>query len=456
MTLIKSVSGVRGTIGGAPGINLTPIDIVEFTAAYGSWLTASHQAPTVVVGRDGRMSGSHVQNLVMETLTACGVNVIDIGLSTTPTVEMYVPKSEAQGGIVITASHNPKQWNALKFLNDKGEFISAEIGAELIEAVNQRSFRFVDIDSRGSRLAAGDAIAYHIEKILELDAVDVEAIQDEGFHVVVDCINSTGAIAIPPLLDALDCSYTLINSEVSGKFAHNPEPLAAHLSDLMQTVVQEQAALGIAVDPDVDRLAFVSEDGSYFGEEYTLVAISDYLLEMTPGNTVSNLSSTGALRDVTLKHGGRYSASPVGEVHVVNEMKRSDAIIGGEGNGGVIYPELHYGRDAMVGIALILSQMASTGKSMTELRASYPDYYIAKIKVQLDGLDPEQTLEAIKQQYSDSETDTRDGVKILLNKEWIHLRKSNTEPILRIYAESDSEAGAMALAEQVKEKIEQL
>jgi len=386
----------------------------------------------------------------METLLACGLDVIDVGLSTTPAVEMYVPKAQAQGGIVITASHNPRQWNALKFLNAKGEFISKQEGESIIQAVDDKQFNFVAIDEMGSYTEAGDAIDYHNEAICALDLVDVERIRQRKFHVVVDCINSTAALAIPPLLKALGCSFTLLNDDVSGNFAHNPEPLAVHLTELMAAVKNENADLGIAVDPDVDRLAFVSEDGSYFGEEYTLVAIADYILSKTPGNTVSNLSSTKALSDITENHGGHYTASPVGEVHVVNAMKEVGAVIGGEGNGGVIYPPLHYGRDAPVGIALMLSHLSTSGKSMTELRTGYPEYFIAKSKIQLEGIDPDSVLITVRDYYSKHEIDTRDGVKILLDNGWIHMRKSNTEPIIRVYVEQPNERLAVDLVDEVK------
>jgi len=450
MTLIKSVSGIRGTIGGPPGDNLTPPDIVGFAAAYGTWLKASNQNVKVVIGRDGRSSGVHVQSLVMETLRACGVDVVDVGLSTTPAVEMYVPKVQAQGGIIITASHNPEQWNALKFLNARGEFISKEEGESIILAVDKKQFHFVGINEMGSYSQVGDAISYHNKAICALELVDKESIRLKNFHVVVDCINSTAALAIPPLLEEFGCTYTLLNDDVSGKFAHNPEPLAGHLTELMAAVKDQNAALGIAVDPDVDRLAFVSEDGSYFGEEYTLVAIADYILSRTPGNTVSNLSSTKALRDITETYGGNYTASPVGEVHVVNAMKEVAAVIGGEGNGGVIYPPLHYGRDAPVGIALMLSYLSTSGKSMTQLLAGYPQYFIAKSKIQLTGIDPDSVLNSIRNHYSQNEIDMRDGVKVLLDNGWIHMRKSNTEPIIRVYVEQPDEALAVGLVSEVK------
>ncbi len=450
MTLIKSVSGMRGTIGGAPGDNLTPMDIVEFAAAYGSWLRSKSEHVKVVLGRDGRRSGAHVQALVSETLCACGIDVIDVGLSTTPTVEVYVPHIGADGGIIITASHNPEQWNALKFLNEKGEFISKAEGEQLIEAAAAKEFLFAEIDDVGTITRATDAIAFHIQQICSLDLVHVDEIRSKSFHVIIDCVNSTGAISIPPLLDALGCTYTLLNPEVTGRFAHNPEPLAANLSGLMSAVRDENAVMGIAVDPDVDRLAFVSEDGSYFGEEYTLVSIADYILKHTPGNTVSNLSSTRALRDITEIHGGQYTASPVGEVHVVAEMKNQNAVIGGEGNGGIIYPPLHYGRDALVGIALMLSQLAQSGLSMTSLRNLYPDYTIVKDKIQLDGLDPDSALSKVKSGFKNQEIDTRDGVKVLFDDSWVHLRKSNTEPIVRVYAEHKSAQQAANLVEKVK------
>lgn len=451
MPLIKSVSGFRGTIGGISGDNLTPVDIVECTSAFGLWLEQQDSPVKVVVGRDGRISGNHVQRLVVETLRALGIDVIDVGLSTTPTVAMYVVKVHAQGGIVITASHNPRDWNALKFLDAHGEFISPEAGHEVLDLVSRRSFVFAPVDEMGRITNAPDAISHHIKHICALPLVDVEGIQEHGFHVVVDCINSTGALAIPPLLEALGCTATLINGEVTGAFAHNPEPLDQHLGELKKRVVSENADLGIAVDPDVDRLAFVSDDGTYFGEEYTLVAVADYVLGKTPGNTVSNLSSTQALKDVTEAHGMQYSASAVGEVHVVREMKRTRAVIGGEGNGGVIYPDLHFGRDALVGIALMLSHLVDTGKPMSELRDQYPGYIMVKDKLALEGgVDGDAALEKAKAHFAGAEIDTTDGVKIMRDKAWVQLRKSNTEPVVRIYAESRTREEAEKLIDSVK------
>ena len=451
MALIKSVSGMRGTIGGTPGDALTPIDIVEFASAYGRWLCEKTERPQVVIGRDGRITGEHVQSLVMETLLACGIDVIDVGPSTTPTVEMYVTKIEADGGIILTASHNPRHWNALKFLNEKGEFISAADGNRLLEIIRDRDFVYADIDARGRKSEHIDAVAYHVERICALDLVDADAVRSKGFHVVVDCINSTGAIALPVLFEALDCTYTLLNKEVTGEFAHDPEPLPSNLKDLMTAVAEHGADLGIAVDPDVDRLAFVSEDGSYFGEEYTLVAIADYILGRRRGNTVSNLSSSMALRDVTIKHGGEYFASAVGEVHVVNRMKAVNAVIGGEGNGGIILPDLHYGRDALVGIALMLSFMALEDKTASALRSTYPDYTIVKSKVQLTGNeDLEQVLAECRNTFPTASIDTQDGIKVVLENEWVQLRKSNTEPVIRIYAESKDESHANDLVAKVR------
>ena len=456
MALIKSVSGMRGTIGGVPGEALTPIDIVEFAAAYARWLRSQDAAPSVVVGRDGRITGEHVQSLVMETLTACGINVIDLGHSTTPTVEMYVPRTGSTGGIILTASHNPRHWNALKFLNSKGEFISARDGEQLLETIANRDFEFAEIDRLGSISRPTDSLQYHIDMICALDDVDVDAMKARAFHVIVDCINSTGAIAIPALLETLGCTYDLINGEVTGEFAHNPEPLPANLGDLMNAVANGTADLGIAVDPDVDRLALVSEDGSYFGEEYTLVAVADYILSRRAGNTVSNLSSSLALRDITRKHGGEHHASPVGEVHVVEKMKAVDAVIGGEGNGGIIHPQLHYGRDALVGIALFLSYMATSGRSASELRNTYPDYHMTKSKMQLSGdVDYSTIYDQCKAAFPDAEFDRQDGVKMIFGNEWVHLRKSNTEPVLRIYAESTTADKAKALVERMKSTLAQ-
>jgi phosphomannomutase len=457
LTLIKSISGIRGTIGGLPGDNLTPFDIVEFAAAFGSWVLRSNKKAKIVIGRDGRISGNMLSNLVSNTLIALGIDVVDLGLSTTPTVEIAVPLEKAGAGIVLTASHNPKEWNALKFLNEKGEFISASDGEEVLQILKNKDSVFARVDKLGKIESNDHYIKKHIQKILDLDLVDANLIQQSKFRVVVDCINSTGALAIPPLLDALGIQFELINSEINGDFAHNPEPLAIHLTALSQKVIKSGAHAGISIDPDVDRLAFVCEDGEMFGEEYTLVAIADYILKNTPGPAVSNLSSTRALRDVVEKYGQRYAAAAVGEVNVVQKMKSIDAIIGGEGNGGVIYPALHYGRDALVGIALFFTHLASMGLRMTELKAGYPAYTIEKQKIELHpGMDPEAILMALKEQYKDAETDLTDGLKIYLEKEWVHLRKSNTEAIIRIYAESQNSASANALAKRFIKEIKKI
>lgn len=455
MSLIKSISGIRGTIGGASGQNLTPIDIVECAAAFGFWAMQHKENPKIVIGRDARISGELVSQLVSNTLIALGIDVIDLGLSTTPTVEVAVPMENAIAGIIITASHNPKQWNALKFVNEKGEFISAADGQEVLNLIDSGNIKFAEVDKIGTIKKDDTYIDKHIDLILQLELINVEAIKAKKFKVVVDCINSTGALSIPPLLEKLNCEYILINENPTGEFAHNPEPLAAHLVDLCETVKRENADLGIAVDPDVDRLAFVSNDGTLFGEEYTLVAIADYILSKTPGNTVSNLSSTRALRDVTEKHGMSYQASAVGEVNVVTKMKETNAIIGGEGNGGVILPALHYGRDALVGIALFLSHLAENNMSVAQLRATYPNYFISKNKIQLTpAIDVDEILKQLSKKYAHEQINTIDGVKIDFEKEWVHLRKSNTEPIIRIYSESETEAGAERLADMIKKDVD--
>ncbi len=455
MSLIKSISGIRGTIGGASGQNLTPIDIVECAAAFGFWAMQHKENPKIVIGRDARISGELVSQLVSNTLIALGIDVIDLGLSTTPTVEVAVPMENAIAGIIITASHNPKQWNALKFVNEKGEFISAADGQEVLNLIDSGNIKFAEVDKIGTIKKDDTYIDKHIDLILQLELINVDAIKAKKFKVVVDCINSTGALSIPPLLEKLNCEYILINENPTGEFAHNPEPLAAHLVDLCETVKRENADLGIAVDPDVDRLAFVSNDGTLFGEEYTLVAIADYILSKTPGNTVSNLSSTRALRDVTEKHGMSYQASAVGEVNVVTKMKETNAIIGGEGNGGVILPALHYGRDALVGIALFLSHLAEKNMSVAQLRATYPNYFISKNKIQLTpAIDVDEILKQLSKKYAHEEINTIDGVKIDFEKEWVHLRKSNTEPIIRIYSESETEAGAERLADMIKKDVD--
>lgn len=455
MALIKSISGIRGTIGGATGTNLTPIDIVECTAGLAQWMKETNAPLKVVVGRDGRISGSMVSQLAIQTLIGMGIDVIDLGLSTTPTVEVAVPLENAGAGIIFTASHNPKQWNALKFLNQKGEFISADVGQRIIDIIAGGELDFAEVDDLGSYSSDDSYIDKHIDMILDLPYVDTAAVKEKKYHVVVDCINSTGAISIPPLLDKLGVSYTLINEEVTGEFAHNPEPLPAHLVDLSNTIKKKQALLGISVDPDVDRLAFVCEDGSMFGEEYTLVAISDYILSINPGNTVSNLSSTRALADVTARRGGSYSASAVGEVNVVNMMKATNAVIGGEGNGGIILPELHYGRDALVGIAIMLTYLAKQDISMTALKQSYPRYEIVKDKIQLTPeINVDAILSGVEQHFAGEKVNTIDGVKIDFAEGWVHLRKSNTEPIIRIYSESNNADDAIALGQKVRAVVD--
>lgn len=451
MTLIKSISGIRGTIGGKAGEGLTPADIVKFTAAYGKWIFAETGNNKVVVGRDARISGEMVRNLVVGTLQSIGLNVVDLGLSTTPTVEIAVPAEKAGGGIILTASHNPKEWNALKLLNEKGEFISDADGKELLKIADSKDIIFSEVDDLGSVTYDDSYLQKHIDQILALPLVDVEAIKKADFKIAIDCVNSSGGIFIPALLDALGVKtvYKLF-CEPNGEFPHNPEPLPEHLTEISATVVKNKADLGIVVDPDVDRLCFVNEDGSMFGEEYTLVAVADYVLSQQVGNTVSNLSSTRALRDITEKAGGRYQASAVGEVNVVNMMKDCQAIIGGEGNGGIIYPELHYGRDALAGIALFLSHLAKSGKSISALKASYPSYHISKNKIVLaQGMDVDGILKKMEGKYRLHHLSTIDGLKIEFGNEWVHLRKSNTEPIIRIYSESANEAKANKLAKQI-------
>lgn len=457
MTLIKSISGIRGTIGGPSGDNLTPQDIVECTAGYGAWLKGKKSNCTVVIGRDGRASGSMVSSLVSQTLIALGFNVIDLGLSTTPSVEMAVPAYQADGGIILTASHNPMEWNALKLLNEKGEFISADDGKAFLAMIGTDAIQYAPIEKMGKYRQASGYIKEHIDSILDLPTVNTELIRKQNFSVIIDAVNSTGAIAIPPLLERLGVSYEVINGDISGHFAHNPEPLPAHLTELCEKVRASDADMGIAVDPDVDRLAFVAEDGSWFGEEYTLVLVSDYLLRKTPGPTVSNLSSSRALRDLAASHGQEYYAAAVGEVNVVTKMKEVGAVIGGEGNGGIIYPQLHYGRDALVGIALALSHLAETGKSLSELRRSFPQYEMYKGKVQLTPDTPtDEILEKMADHFSNEQLDRTDGVKIDLEDSWIHLRKSNTEPIIRIYTEASSYARAEELGGEVRKIIESL
>lgn len=459
MALIKSISGIRGTIGGKPGDTLSPLDVVRFTAAYGTWLAKrAGNNQKVVIGRDGRISGEMVQRLVVSTLNALGLDVIDLGLSTTPTVEMAVVFEKAAGGIILTASHNPKEWNALKLLNEKGEFISAEDGAALLEIAAKDDFTFASVDKLGSYSVNETALQQHIDAVLAYPLVDVAAIKKAKFKVVLDAINSTGAIAVPALLKALGVKdITVLNGEVNGKFAHNPEPLPEHLRELCNEVNKQKADIGIAVDPDVDRLCFVCEDGSLFGEEYTLVAVADYILKNRKGNTVSNMSSTRALKDVTIKHGGTYTPSAVGEVNVVNKMKAVNAVIGGEGNGGIIVPDLHYGRDALIGIALFLSHMALEKKSAKQLRNSYPDYFMSKNKIELtEGFDLKKIFEHIKKKYKQHPINTEDGLKIEFETDWVHLRTSNTEPIIRIYAESNSETVAANIANKLIKDIQEV
>jgi len=455
MTLIKSISGIRGTIGGAVGENLTPVDVVKFASAYGTWLLRAGKTAKVVVGRDARISGKMVSDLVCSTLNGLGIDVLDLGLSTTPTVEIAVPDENAGGGIIITASHNPAQWNALKLLNGTGEFVSGADGEEILEIAENQDFDFADVKKLGSYTEDHSYIDKHIQKVLDLDLVDVEAIKKANFKIAIDCVNSTGGIAVPRLLKALGVeSVKEFYCEPNGHFPHNPEPLPEHLTDLCGEIERGGYDLGITVDPDVDRLAFVNNDGSVFGEEYTLVAVADYVLKHTPGNTVSNLSSTRALRDVTEKSGNEYFASAVGEVNVVTEMKAKNAVIGGEGNGGIIYPASHYGRDSLVGIGLFLSHLAHYGKSVSLMRASYPSYHISKNKIDLTpDIDVDEILKQIAKKYAKQPVNTIDGVKIEFDKEWVHLRKSNTEPIIRIYSESDSNATADHLANKIKEDI---
>jgi len=459
MTLIKSISGIRGTIGGKPGENLTPIDAVKFAAAYGVWLKEYSKKSDlkVVIGRDARLSGEMIQNLVVSTLVGLGIDVVDLDLSTTPTVEIAVPLEHADGGIILTASHNPKQWNALKLLNEKGEFLDAAQGAKILEIAEKEDFDFCDVDDLGRVLRNDAYIDIHIDEVLALDLVDADTIRKEKFKVVVDGVNSTGGIAIPRLLDALGVDVVELYCDPTGHFPHNPEPLKEHLADICQLVVKEKADFGIVVDPDVDRLAFISDDGEMFGEEYTLVACADYVLGKTKGNTVSNLSSTRALRDITEKHGGSYEASAVGEVNVVTKMKANNAVIGGEGNGGIIYPSSHYGRDSLVGTALFLMLMAENGGTVAELRASYPSYFMSKKKIQLTpSLDVDGLLVAMAKKYENEELTTIDGVKIDFAQNWVHLRKSNTEPIIRVYTEAKSQSEADALADKIIGEIKQV
>lgn len=464
MALIKSISGIRGTIGGKPGHNLTPVDVVKFTAAFATIL--KNKKPKgkefiVVVGRDGRISGEMVQQLVSHTLSSMGINVVDLGLSTTPTVEWAVKAERADGGIIITASHNPKEWNALKLLDEEGEFISAEDGKELLEIVAGDEFDFSLIDKLGTIKRNDSYLEKHIDAILKYPLVNVKSITKQNFKVVVDAINSTGALFVPPLLKGLGITdVVVLNGEVNGKFQHNPEPLPDHLTGLCNEVVKQKASLGIAVDPDVDRLCFVNEDGSLFGEEYTLVAVADYILSKCKGNTVSNMSSTKALKEITIKYGGEYFPSAVGEVNVVKKMKEVNAVIGGEGNGGIIVPDFHYGRDALIGIALFLSHLAEHKKGMRSFRNQFPDYFISKNKIDLSegaekGIDVKTVFEKIKKKYKKNPINTDDGLRIEFDNDWVHLRTSNTEPIIRIYAESDFETKANNIAVQIIRDIKE-
>ncbi|CAN5792524.1 phosphoglucosamine mutase [soil metagenome] len=463
MALIKSISGIRGTIGGKTNENLTALDIVKFAAAYGTWLIGSEKKTgsknkKVVIGRDGRISGLMVKNLVIATLSSLGIDVVDLDFSTTPTVEMAVKFLDADGGIILTASHNPKEWNALKLLNNKGEFISGNEGKMILELAEKEAFQFATVDKLGKISTDDTMLDAHIAEILKNKWVDTAAIAAANFRIVVDVVNSTGAFAIPALLKALGVKdFSLLNAEVNGNFAHNPEPLPENLTQLSQEVCLKKASLGIAVDPDVDRLCFVCEDGSMFGEEYTLVAVADYVLTKQKGNTVSNMSSTRALKDVTIKHGGEYEASAVGEVNVVNKMKAFNAVIGGEGNGGIIVPDLHYGRDAMIGIALFLTHLANSKKSIKQLRNTYPDYFISKNKISLEnGSNVKEVFEKIKEKYKSQPVNTEDGLKIEFDNDWVHLRTSNTEPIIRIYAESNFETTANNIALRIMKDIKEV
>ena len=457
MTLISSVSGIRGTIGGKTGDNLTPIDVVRFASAYGSWLLKNHEKAMVVVGRDARPSGPMIQTLVQQTLISLGIDVIDVGLSTTPTVELEVVRHKAQGGIILTASHNPKEWNALKLLNEKGEFLNAQEGEKINQmSQNLSAIDFAAIDDLGSICSETDAIQHHIDAIRNLPLVDLKAIQTKEFKVVVDGVNSSGGIAVPKLLEALGAEVVPIHCEPNGDFPHNPEPLAHHLTDLSEAVVAHQADLGIAVDPDVDRLVFMDEEGTLFGEEYTLVACADYVLRTNPGNTVSNLSSTRALAEVTSQYGGNYVASAVGEAHVVELMKKTNAVIGGEGNGGVIYPDLHYGRDALVGIALFLSHLCHADCSVSVLRSQYPNWLMRKDKVALSPQhDVDALLDSIASAHTAFQVTTIDGVKIDFPDGWVHIRKSNTEPIIRIYAEAKTEKRLDELVGEIQRLVKE-
>ena len=456
MTLIKSISGIRGTIGGVVGDNLTPVDAVKFASAYGTFLknNSNKDKLTVVVGRDARISGPMIHNLITNTLIGLGIDIIDLGLSTTPTVEIAVPLEKADGGIILTASHNPKQWNALKLLNSKGEFLSAAEGELILKIAEDESFVFSEVDDLGTISENEAYMDIHVDEVLNLPLVDAEIVAKRKYKVVVDAVNSSGGIIIPKLLEQMGVEVVKLYCEPNGHFPHNPEPLKEHLGDICKLVLEEKADFGIVVDPDVDRLAFISNDGEMFGEEYTLVACADYVLSKTPGNTVSNMSSSRALRDITNKYNRSYQASAVGEVNVVELMKKTNAIIGGEGNGGIIYPELHYGRDSLVGVALFLTYLANQDKTVAELRASYPQYYMSKNKIELTPqIDVVAILVAMTEKYKSENISTIDGVKIDFATEWVHLRKSNTEPIIRIYTESSTQAAADKLANRIIDEI---
>ena len=460
MTLIKSISGIRGTIGGASGDTLNPLDIVKFTSAYATFIARNAKAdrrPLVVVGRDARISGEMVRSIVCGTLLGMGFDVVDLGLATTPTTELAVRHHNADGGIIITASHNPTQWNALKLLNSEGEFLTAADGAEVLDIAAREDFVYADVDNLGSYTTDNDFDSCHIKGVLDLELVDVEAVKERKFRVCIDAINSVGGVILPRLLDALGVEYTILNGEPTGRFAHNPEPLEKNLQGIMSEVKKGGYDMGIVVDPDVDRLAFISEDGTMFGEEYTLVSVADYVLGHTHGNTVSNLSSTRALRDVTLRHGGQYFASAVGEVNVTTKMKTVNAVIGGEGNGGVIYPASHYGRDALVGIALFLSLLAERKQTLTELRATLPEYFIAKNRIDLTpDTDIDAMLLRVKEMYANEQVTDIDGVKIDFADKWVHLRKSNTEPIIRVYSEASSMDEADNLGKKIMKIVEEM
>lgn len=457
MSFIKSISGFRGTIGGRPGDNLTPQDIVSSAAAFGQWVLNTTGNPKIVIGRDARISGEIVSALVSNTLRSLGISIVDLGLSTTPTVEIAVPLENAGGGIILTASHNPKEWNALKLLNHKGEFISAADGKLVLEIADTGAIEYASVDNLGSYRTDDSYIKKHIQMVLDLPIVDKAAIQAKNYTIVVDAVNSTGALSVPPLLEALGCKVIVINGEINGEFAHNPEPLRENLNDLSKQVVRQKAQMGIAVDPDVDRLVFMCEDGELFGEEYTLVVVADYVLSKKVGNTVSNLSSSRALHDVTVKRGGEYFASAVGEVHVVEKMKAVNAVIGGEGNGGIIYPELHYGRDSLVGIALFLSHLANAGKQISTFRRMYPEYRMAKNKIQQSpDIKLDKIFESLSHKYRNERINREDGLKIDFEDGWVHLRPSNTEPIIRIYSESASEVVANNLAKKIMQDIQEM